>query len=235
MLFTLKYHLNIFDVYLTMPSLTVTFQPNDPLIIASFPPCYHVYFFNHSSSDKLMFKDLMLILSEFNYILLWNIFNPEPACAMSEICLHTWVERTFTVGLKQTIMWAVCIFFSASTVIHVFNPNAWEVEAGKLLWVWGPPDLHSKLPEQPRLYRKNLSQNKTRQNKKPTPKPNNNQIKIKKQKNNFKLSSFRIGSKGSYPAYLTSNKAHGYSQHHRGRELLGFLVVQEVPRDYREQ
>lgn len=208
MLFTLKYQLNSFDVYLTTPSLTITFQPNDPLII-SFPPCYHVYFFNHSSSDKFMFKDLMCILSEFNYILIWNIFNPETACTMSEICLYMWVERAFTVGLKKTIMWTVCIFFSASIVMHDFNLNAWEVEAGKPLWVGDAPGLHGKFQnsqgyiERTCLKTKQNRQNKTRQNKNPNP----NQTKIKKRKTTFKFSPFRIGSKVSYPVYLTSNKA----------------------------
>lgn len=196
MLFTLKYQLNSFDVYLTTPSLTITFQANDPLIISSFPPCYHVYFFNHSSRDKFMFKDLMCILSEFNYVLIWNIFNPETACAMSEICLHMWIERAFTVGLKKTIMWTVCIFFSASMIMHDFNLSAWEEEAGKPLWVGDPPGLHGKFQNSQSYIRKNLSQSKTKQTKqnkteqKFKPKPNNNQTKIRKRKTNFQVFSF---------------------------------------------
>ena len=53
------------------------------------------------------------------------------------------------------------MLLSLAEVVHAFNPQTWEVEAGTL-WVRDHPGLQSetKLPRQAKLHRKTLTQKK---------------------------------------------------------------------------
>ena len=51
-------------------------------------------------------------------------------------------------------------------VVHTFNPNAQEAEAGRTLWVWGQPSLHSKFQHsQDYIEKPSLEKPKTQNNK----------------------------------------------------------------------
>jgi hypothetical protein len=52
-----------------------------------------------------------------------------------------------------------------AVVAHTFNPNTWEAEVDRSLWVRGQPSLQSEFQDS-QGYTEKLSQNKTKRNKK---------------------------------------------------------------------
>ena len=57
-----------------------------------------------------------------------------------------------------------------SVVVYTFNPSTWEAEAGRSLWAWGQPSLHSEL-QASQEHRETLTKKKNKQKKKKKKKP----------------------------------------------------------------